>query len=214
MHRGLRLAQGDVHGSDPVDRLEDDLELADAVVERAELIGDRAFAVELERVAFRGCTLSGSEIEAGRLTDVRFEGCDLSGFVLLECSLVRVALEDCRVSGVALSRGSAKGLELRSCRGEGLALFSAEVHDLVVEDCELDQPDFRETRVVGGRIERSRLTGADFGGARVNNLHVADSVFERLGGGGGLSGATVDVPTLMSMAPGLAAALGITVVAT
>ena len=59
----------------------------------------------------------------------------------------------------------------------------------------------------------NREPGADFGAARVSDVALSECVLERLGGGGGLSGATVDVGTLMSMAPGLAHALGITVTA-
>jgi uncharacterized protein YjbI with pentapeptide repeats len=213
VHRGLRVPEGHVHGSRPIVaaiRFADDGEYADAVAERVDLGGQRALAATLDRVTFRSSNLSGCELERCQLTDVQFETCDLSGLVLLGCSLMRVTFSGCRVGGLAMSRGGATTLAMESCRGDSAAFFSLEGKEWRIEDCELTNVDCRELRLNAGVFERCDLTGADFTGAAVKATFTG-CVLERVGGAGGLAGSTIDVPTLMSVAPGLAKALGMTV---
>src|SRR5580765_7981076 len=109
VHRGLRVAEGHVHGSGPVVAVldfVDDGEYADVVAVQTDLSNQRATAATFDRVTLRSVSLIGAELDRCQLTDVRFESCDLSGFVLLGCSLMRVTFEDCRMNGAAFSRGS------------------------------------------------------------------------------------------------------------
>jgi len=215
VHRGLRVAEGHVHGSGQIEAVlgfADDDEHADVVAEHADLSGQRAFGVTLDRVTFRSSVLTGCELERSHLTDVAFHNCDLAGFVLLECSLMRVTFSECRVAGLALSRGGATTIAFESCRGDGAALFSVEGKEWHIEDCELTNVDCRELRLTDGVFERCDLTGADFTNAAVKAT-ITDCVLERAGGAGGLADSTIDVSSLMSAAPALAKALGMTVTA-
>ena len=212
MHRGVRVAQGHVHGSWQIAalELEEDGEYADLVVEQADLLGRTAVSATFDRVTFRSLSLAGAELEECQLTDVRFETCDLSGFVLLQCSLMRVTLSECRVAGFAMSRCGATTFAMESCRGDGAALFDCTGKEWRIEDCQLTDVDCRDLRVTDAVFERCDLTGADFTGAAVKAT-IIDCVLERIGGAGGLTGSTIDVPSLMSAAPALAKALGMTI---
>ena len=182
------------------------------MIEHADLSSQRATAATFDRVTFRSVSLAGGELEECHLTDVRFETCDLSALVLVGCSLMRVSFSECRVAGFAMSRGGATTLELSQCRGEGAAFFGIEGKDWKLEDCELADAVFERCDLSDAIFERSDLTGANFTGAAVKAT-ITDTVLERISGAGGLAGSTIDVPTLMSAAPALAKALGMTVTA-
>jgi len=73
--------------------------------------------------------------------------------------------------------------------------------------------DLTRARLDPVEFVRCDLTGADFTGVTVAAARFTDCRFDRLAGASGLAGAEVGAGDLISLAPSLAAAIGIAIVA-
>ena len=160
-----------------------------------------------------GARHAGDSFARARLVDVDLVRCDLAGCDFSEANFHRVRLVDCRCIGIEL----------------GQAVW----HMVTAADCRLDEANFRLTKLTkvlfdgsacaradfgGARLEEVRFPASDLAGADVSNTRFAKvdlrgARLDGLRGIGTMRGATIGVEQLYGLAPGLAAAVGLTVAA-
>jgi len=160
-----------------------------------------------------GARAAGRKFERVRLVDVELVRCDLSGCDFSEAAFHRVKLVDCRCVGIELG--------------------NATWHTVSVADSRLEDANFRLTRLTQVRFEGSVCARADFGGARLEdvqfpttdiggadvsnakcaNVDLRTARLDGLKGVASLRGARISVDQLFGLAPGLAAAVGLLVLA-
>ncbi len=154
---------------------------ADARLERARLVETRFSAITANELHLGGATLH----------EVQFEHARIGALSAFDADLTRVRLVGGKYDYLNLAGSRIKDVLLRGCVVGEMDLSDASVKQLTLQD----------TRVDRLRLTRARLEGADLRGADC-------AAFEGLDG---LSGAILTPHQLFSLAPALAAKMGIIV---
>jgi uncharacterized protein YjbI with pentapeptide repeats len=187
-------------------RLEgDDVDEVDAIV-----LDDDG---ELTRTRVVGGRHAGDSFCGARLTDVEFVRCDLAGCDFSDTKLTRVSLIDCRA--IALEAGQSSWRDVRvvdAVLGEANLRMST-LRDVWFESTSLVAAEFIAARLEKVAFGASDLTRADFTKATCSDVDLHDARLDELRGVASLAGATIAVDQLFGLAPALASALGIVVVA-
>ncbi|HSS12121.1 MAG TPA: pentapeptide repeat-containing protein [Acidimicrobiales bacterium] len=196
----------------PAPWLRDESSYSDVLLESADLTDEVARDCTLDQVRFRNVSLVATGLN-GRttLTDVLFEGSDLAGAVWNDVSLLRVRFVDCRLSGFSINTSRLVDVDVSGCVGECPSFFESEGRRWLVKASQLPELDCRGLRLSNARFEQCELTKSDWGHAKLEQVSFVACQLEGLGGADGLSRATVDTATLLSVAPALARHLGMTV---
>jgi uncharacterized protein YjbI with pentapeptide repeats len=163
-----------------------------------------------------GIALDGADLAETRrspltLVDSVLRRCDLSAAVWQGVTLRQVELLDCRALGLRLSVDLGQDLYVESGRFDSATLRISRVRGLVV----FDGCTFSEA-MIGGDLSAVVFTGCTFDGAEFAATAAAgcDLRDSRLGGARGLAtlrGARVTADQTVTIAPRLAAELGLTV---
>lgn len=135
----------------------------------------------------------GEAFERARLVDVELVRCDLSGCDFCESVWQRVKLVDCRASAIELPQ--------------------ANLRDVTFVDCKLDDANFRLAKLQRVRFDASVLAGADMSNAKCAAVDLRGARLDGLRGVASLAGATIGPDQLVGLAPALAQALGLRVLA-
>ncbi|WP_306439687.1 pentapeptide repeat-containing protein [Streptomyces sp. BR123] len=186
----------------------DGLEFADR-----DLSGQEGAGARFMDCALRRCVLDEAGLAKARILDSLLEGVRGVGTDLAGASLRDVELVDARLGGTALHGAVLERVEFRGGKIDCLNLRQARLRDVVFEECVLVEPDFG-----GALLERVEFRGcvlraADVTGVRMTDVDLraaAELDFAR--GVEALAGAAVTPAQLLSLAPALAAHLGLRVV--
>ncbi|MFD8414137.1 MULTISPECIES: pentapeptide repeat-containing protein [unclassified Streptomyces] len=186
----------------------DGLELADL-----DLSGQEGVGARFMDCAVRRCTLDEAGLANARILDSLLEGVRGVGTDLAGASLRDVELVDARLGGTALHGAVLERVEFRGGKIDYLNLRQARLRDVVFEECVLVEPDFAGAVLERVEFRGCVLRGADVSGARMTDVDLrgaAELDFAR--GVEALAGAAVTPAQLLSLAPALAAHLGLRVV--
>jgi uncharacterized protein YjbI with pentapeptide repeats len=178
--------------------------------------GDLDPATDLGEEMVVGVALDGADLAETRrssltLVDSVLRRCDLSAAVWQGVTLRQVELLDCRALGLRLSVDLGQDVYVEGGRFDSATLRISRVRGLVV----FDGCTFGEA-MVGGDLSAVVFTGCTFDGAEFAATAAAgcDLRESRLGGARGLAtlrGARVTADQTVTIAPRLAAELGLTV---
>jgi uncharacterized protein YjbI with pentapeptide repeats len=169
----------------------------------------------------------------GELVGVRIVGARCAGFAFARARLVDVELVRCDLAGCDFSEANFERVRLVDCRCIGIELGNATWRTVTAADCRLDDANFRLTKLTQVRFEGSVCARADFAGAqfegvafpdcdlagadvskvKCKNVDLRRARLDGLKGVGSLRGATIGIEQLFGLAPGLATAVGLRVVA-
>ncbi|GAA1863142.1 pentapeptide repeat-containing protein [Myceligenerans crystallogenes] len=200
------LAAGDAYDLEPGADLEgfefldlrvDAVELARASVYGSRFVGLRADEAELGTAKLSECVLERLDVPVlrgvrGRWRDVEVRGARLGSAELYESTWDSVRFVDCKLGFVNL-------------RG-------AQLQDVVFADCTIDELDLVQATASRVAFTGTRVGGLDVQGSALQHVDLRGAELRELRGIESLGGATIDSGQLASLAPALAAALGITVV--
>jgi uncharacterized protein YjbI with pentapeptide repeats len=176
-----------------------------------DLPAERLTRLSLETARVKGCRLEGAELRGARFARVVFDTCDFANTSWFDCELTDVAFLDCRFTGASLSGGRLSEVVLRACQLRLAKLSHLGRPHALLERCDfrgalLMESDFCDVRFADCDLESVELFNVDLKG---NDLR--DNELGGLKGVGCLRGATIDALQLLSLAPALAAHVGLTV---
>ncbi|MET0558860.1 MAG: pentapeptide repeat-containing protein [Solirubrobacterales bacterium] len=188
---------------------EPDLASADPVeIDAEELARER----ELEGVALAPAALDDADLRGLRLVDLSAERLSAASGDWRGASLLRAELREARLTGLDLGEARLREVRFRGCKLDYVNFRHAELEYVSFEDCVLAHADFQGSRLDSVRFAGCQLGAADFTKATLSRVDLRGSDLAGLGGSLlNLSGAVVDSPQLIDLAPQLATELGIRV---
>jgi len=135
--------------------------------------------------------------------------CDLSNVSSREGTMRRSRVLECRMTGFTWSEGLIEDTTFRGCALDLAALRFTRLKRVTFEDCVLRDADFQDGRLEAVRFLDCDLTGAGFLSAGCRKVELRRCTLEDLRGIDGLKGAALEWDAILSLAPTMAAALGI-----
>lgn len=162
--------------------------------------------MQLERVSFRDARLT-SVI----FTDALLQNCDLAGVKAESSSMLRTEIVDSRLTGGSWSECTLRHVCFRSCRMQYASFRQQKFGAGLFEDCDLRDSDFQAADLRGATFVRCDLTHVQLSNASLDGARFEDCSLDLARGVGALRGATMGVKEMLSLAPSMAAALGITI---
>jgi uncharacterized protein YjbI with pentapeptide repeats len=185
---GAEQAVGEFPRCDPLDQLElRDLRVVDATAVTSELA------------------------ERPELVNVVLERCDIAGFTGRDGRAERVHLSSTRLRGVTWVNGVLQDVVLDGVTAEELSLRFSTLRRVTLRDCTLPGLDLTEARLEEVRLERCSLPRAQLNGAKVKSLRIEGCDLSGVTGAAALAGASIHPDDLLTLAPSLAEAIGMTV---
>ncbi|HSW65594.1 MAG TPA: pentapeptide repeat-containing protein [Bacillota bacterium] len=165
--------------------------------------------LNLNEVILRKCNLLQARLQRLRASDTEFDGCDLSAADCSESSFIRTRLSRGRMTGVILSNALNKDVTFLGCKLDMANFRFAKFTRVQFIDCSLVDADFtsaelEHTTFAGCTIERTV-----FHHCKVRQVDLRGAQLVSLSGWQYLKGATLDDAQLMSVAPQIAAELGL-----
>jgi uncharacterized protein YjbI with pentapeptide repeats len=158
-----------------------------------------------------GARQAGDDFARARLVDVELERCDLSGCDLSEAAFHRVRLTDCRATSIELGGATWRMVTVHDCRFDDANFRGMQLEQSRVEGSNCARADFGGARLDRVQFPDCDLSGADFSNARCSEVDLRGARLDALKGIGSLRGATIGPEQLYVLAPGLAAAVGMSV---
>ncbi|HEV7525419.1 MAG TPA: pentapeptide repeat-containing protein [Acidimicrobiia bacterium] len=156
---------------------------------------------------------AGVAFARARLVDVELVRCDLSGCDFSESVWDRVHLVDCRASAIELPQANLRHVTFVDCKLDDANLRLGRLQRVRFDACLLGAADFMGTQLDDVVFDRSDLAGADFSSAKTAAVDLRGARLDGLRGIGALAGAKIGFDQLVGLAPALAQALGLQVLA-
>jgi uncharacterized protein YjbI with pentapeptide repeats len=165
---------------------------------------------------FIECALTGVTVQGGRLDRARLSDVWLSDARLVTTSLAGTDWVDATISaslaaGVEAYGAQLRRVVLRGCKLDSVNFREAVLTDVRFEDCELLDCDFAGAQLTRTAFPGSRLARTDFSRARLDQADLRGAELGIIIDSGCLRGAVVSSAQLVSLAPLLAHAMGMTV---
>jgi uncharacterized protein YjbI with pentapeptide repeats len=168
--------------------------------------------IDLRDLAVAGASFSLDEVaEKPELVNLLLRHCDVAGFVARDGRADRVLVDGGRLRGVTWTRGVLRDVELRDIEAGDFSLRFSTLRRVVFRDCVIPEIDLTEAVLDDVRFERCRLPGAQFHRAQVKSLRFEGCDLSGSSGVDALTGASIHPDDALSLATGMAAALGIRV---
>lgn len=181
-----------------------------------EISGPQWMGMEAERLVFDTVRIgkamaAGSHFHEPRFWHAVLTGCEFSGAIWTEASLDRVEFKDCRFKGCSLGLGEWKNVTLLNCQLDEVNFRQSKLTQVRFDNCRLHRADFSGSRMEDVEFASCDLAGAMFRGAQLSEVDLRTSKIAEIASADGLSGATVDNHQLIEIAHQMAAQLGISV---
>lgn len=144
------------------------------------------------------------------IVDVVLSGCDVAGLVSRDGRAARVLIEQSRLRGVTWANGMVEDVVVDGITAADLSVRFSTLRRVVFRDCSLPGLDLTETSLDDVRFERCALTRVQWDHARVKQLRIEGCDLTGCTGADALRGASIHPDDLLTLAPSLAVALGIT----
>jgi uncharacterized protein YjbI with pentapeptide repeats len=160
----------------------------------------------LEKVIFVSAAL-----EKLSLDDAELRACDFSAAQCNDASWVRVRATSGRMSGIDLSRSVLKDVLFESCKLDMANFRFAKLTRVTFVDCVCDEADFQGAELHEVKFVSSHLEKTEFAQCKIKSVDARTSELIDIRGWQSLCGLKVDAVQLMTIAPQLAATMGIIV---
>lgn len=178
-----------------------------------------------------GLDLTGQDAREARFLDCALHGCVLDDVRLAGAHLVDTSLVEVRAATLDVPRAEWRDVSVTDCRLGAVRAFAGELLRVTITGGKIDylnlrDATIRELRLVGVTIGDLDLAGArardvvvqdcrvrrlDLTNARLTDVDLRGADLSEIDGLVGLAGATISEEQLVSLAPALAAQLGVLV---
>jgi uncharacterized protein YjbI with pentapeptide repeats len=166
---------------------------------------------QLAGARFAGLRALGGSLAAVGLRDVVAREIAVAGVVLDGGAATRILVDGGRLSGGVWVNAEIRDVLLRDVRADGLTLRFCRLFRSRFEGCDLSGMDLTRSRLDHVEFVRCDLRGADVSDVTVVAARFTGCRFDGMIGAAGLAGAEIDAGDLGSLAPALAASIGIIV---
>ncbi|MFY0664993.1 MAG: pentapeptide repeat-containing protein [Natronospirillum sp.] len=135
----------------------------DASFKKLELPEESYTDIEFEDCQFSDCDFSGASFRGCKFVNCEFERCNLSLINLSNSSLFGVTFRESKLVGVDWTKATWAiyrvdfELKFERCILNDSSFFGLTLHELVLDECKLQDVDFRE-----GNFSKSTMTYCDF----------------------------------------------------
>jgi len=186
-------------------------EFQEIALEHADLSGQVAHDLRLERVRLRDVDLTGLAARGWVVRDALVAEGSWSNVEATGAHIARVEATGVRATGVNFADAAIADVVFESCRLD-LALFRfAILNRVIFRDCRLDDADFYGARLTSVAFEESSLARASFDAATFTRCEVRGCDLADLQGVGRLGGVRMRLPEVMQIAGLLAESQGIAI---
>jgi uncharacterized protein YjbI with pentapeptide repeats len=160
----------------------------------------------VRRTTWENVNCARSAFTDSTIADARFVAADLS-----DCQWRDVRVTDTLIAGVTFAGGNLRRMAFSDCKLIGANLRSAQLAEVTFERCVITEMDLTEATVTATSFRQCEIGGLDITKAKLDGVDFRSSELEIARGHAALKGAIVDINQLMSLAPGIAQALGLRV---
>lgn len=192
--------------------LRDGDSFAEAELAGVACAGLRVDGVECADVVLRDPDLSGAELRDCRFRDAVFARPNLATATFRGGSLTRVMVDGGRLIGLNVTETEIRDCVWRGCGADMASFRHAKLERATFQDCSLREADF-----MGLRGDSVRFHDCDLRGATFHHAHFTSSEFRRctmddIEGIEGLRGTAMELEQMLTLAPALARALGVSLI--
>jgi uncharacterized protein YjbI with pentapeptide repeats len=185
-------------------------------IEAAEITGGAWAAQSVRRLSLDSVRLINPDVTSAQLrdggwADVQLKTGLLAGANLAGTTWRRVELDEVRADGLILSETAARDITIRGSKLNLANFRFAKWTNVAFIDCNLREADFMGAQLTKVMFENCDLTGSQFSAATCHEVDLRGSQLADINGLPGLAGTTMSGAQIMTLAPELAQALGITI---
>jgi uncharacterized protein YjbI with pentapeptide repeats len=192
--------------------IEDGEELGPGVIVAATCVDAHVAAVCSTEVVFRDADFTGSVLIDAAFHDTVFENAKLANATLRGGSLTRVLVDGGRLTGLQVAETELRDCVWRGCGADMASFRHAKLERTAFEDCSLREADFMGLRGDWVRFHDCDLRGASFVHAQFTNSEFRRCRMDDIDGVEGLRGTSMELEQMLTLAPALARALGVSLV--
>jgi len=173
----------------------------------------RLAAVQFTEVLLRDADFTGSVLVDAVVRDVVFEHAKLANTTFRGGALTRVLVEGGRLTGLQVAETEIRDCVWRACGADMASFRHARLERVTFEDCVLREADFTGLRGDWVRFHDCDLRGAGFGHAEFSRSELRRCRMDDVEGVEGLRGTSMELEQMLTLAPAMARALGVALIA-
>jgi uncharacterized protein YjbI with pentapeptide repeats len=164
-------------------------------------------------VVFRDAGFSGSVLVDPAFRDTVFERANLANATFRGGSLTRVLVAGGRLTGLQVAETEIHDVVWRACGADMATFRHARLERVTFEDCVLREADFTGVRGEWVRFHDCDLRGAGFSHAELTRSEFRRCRMDDIEGIEGLRGTAMELEQMLALAPAMARALGVRLLA-
>ncbi|MGH3138208.1 MAG: pentapeptide repeat-containing protein [Gaiellales bacterium] len=170
-------------------------------------------ALHATEVVFRDAGFSGSVLVDPAFRDTVFERANLANATFRGGSLTRVLVAGGRLTGLQVAETEIHDVVWRACGADMATFRHARLERVTFEDCVLREADFTGVRGEWVRFHDCDLRGAGFSHAELTRSEFRRCRMDDIEGIEGLRGTAMELEQMLALAPAMARALGVRLLA-
>jgi uncharacterized protein YjbI with pentapeptide repeats len=191
--------------------LSEDTTIESVCISKQSLVGIENNALSVKDSKFEQVRVLNAELKNASLLDVHFDKSDFSSVKLASLSAHRTVFSHCRLSGLQIYESNLKDVTFLDCKLDLSNFRFSKLERVEFVDCVLSEADFSNCKFSSVVFTRCDLVKADFSLATIKSLDLRSSNIAGLNGLLKLNGATISNTQLITIAPNLAAEIGLLV---
>jgi uncharacterized protein YjbI with pentapeptide repeats len=192
--------------------IQDGEAFSDGEIVAATCVDAHVAAVRSTELVFRDADFTGSVLVDAVFHDTVFENARLANTTFRGGSLTRVTFDGGRLTGLQVAETEIRDCVWRGCGADMATFRHAKLARTTFQDCSLREADFMGVRGEWVRFHDSDLRGASFRHAQFANSEFRRCRMDGIEGIEGLRGTSMELEQLLTLAPAMAQALGVSLI--
>jgi uncharacterized protein YjbI with pentapeptide repeats len=192
--------------------IEDGESFREGAIVAATCVDAHVAAVEFTEVMLRDPDFTGSVLTDAAFRDTVLENAKLANTTLRGGSLTRVLVDGGRLTGIQVAETEIEDCVWRGCGADMASFRHAKLGRTTFEDCSLREADFMGLRGDWVRFHDCDLRGAGFAHAQFTSSEFRRCRMDDVEGVEGLRGTAMELEQMLTLAPALARALGVSLI--
>lgn len=166
---------------------------------------------DIRGVVIEKCTLHALQLSRLTARDLQVQNSDISAGSLAGAGINRSQFINCRMSGIDFSQSRLHDVTFRSCKMDVANFRFGDLRRVEFIDCQLNEADFLNATLTDVRFESCTLDRTVFDQTKCKKVDLRTSDITTISGWQSLKGVTIDSVQLTTIAPILAAVIGLNV---
>ena len=179
--------------------------------ERAEFDQPNAASARFLECAFSKVSVTGGKLQRTRLRDVWIRDLRLTGTNVSESEWLDVTVLASSLAGAQIFGSQLRRVVFSGCKLDSVNFRAGRLHEVHFDHCVLRDVDFADAELTGCSFSGSQLVRTDFSRVRMDRTDLRGAELGLIIDAQSLRGAIVSSGQLVTLAPVLAATLGLVV---